>query len=264
MIWKAIGQSITGTSHIATGKDCEDAFCFKIMPLPTGEETLIAFISDGAGSARYAKIAAEKVTTTAVNIAGDWISRDILPGEDHLLQLAETLYDQLEALSVEYNEPLNEFSCTLLGCILLPQHACFMQIGDGAIVRNDGTGHYTHIWWPHNGEYQNTTAFLVDDPNFPHLHTMVVTEEIAEVALFTDGLQMLALNAESTTVHQPFFTNMLKWLQLATEEEHVAVLDKKLAAYLAGDAINSRTDDDKTLFLATRLKQDNAGIQRTT
>lgn len=262
MIWKTIGQSVTGTSHKAIDKGCEDAICFKTLPV-NNDEALICFISDGAGSARYAQNASQQVTTSAVKMAADWIQQGIMLREEHLLLLAETLYDQLEQLAADVQEPLDEFSCTLLGCILLPGHTCFIQIGDGAIVRNDGTGYYTHIWLPHNGEYQNTTAFITDNRNFPHLHTLVLEEDIAEVALLTDGLQMLALNMDTGTVHQPFFTNMLKWLQLATAQEHIEVLDKKLAAYLCSEAINNRTDDDKTLFLATRLTQQHAGIQGT-
>ena len=264
MRWKAIGNSITGTSHEISGKICEDASCFTVIPLSQGEEALIAFSSDGAGSAKHAHLASQLVTSEALHIATKWMEGNILPKEKELLLMAEMLYDKLLVLSQEMNEPLNEFSCTLLGCILLPGHSCFLQIGDGAIVKNDGTGHYRYIWWPFNGEYQNTTAFLIDDPNFPHLHTLVLEETIDEVAIFTDGLQMLALNTESNTVHQPFFTNMLKWLQIASAPEHVEVLNNKLTAYLQSDAINSRTDDDKTLILATRINQHHAGLQGTT
>jgi hypothetical protein len=137
--------------------------------------------------------------------------------------------------------------------VIFPNKACFLQVGDGAIIRNDGTGHFTWLWWPQNGEYQNTTAFLIDDPNFANLKTRVIEERIDEVAVFSDGLQMLALNNETETVHQPFFKDLFKWLRLAKENEHIAILDKKLADYLAGDIINNRTDDDKTLLLATRL-----------
>ncbi len=34
---------------------------------------------------------------------------------------------------------------------------------------------------------------------------------------------------------------------------HIDILNNRLARYLASDTINSRTDDDKTLLLATRL-----------
>jgi hypothetical protein len=47
---------------------------------------------------------------------------------------------------------------------------------------------------------------------------------------------------------------MFKWLRMAGTEEQLATLNEKLQQYLSGDLINQKTDDDKTLFLATRLK----------
>jgi len=78
-------------------------------------------------------------------------------------------------------------------------------------------------------------------------------ETIKEIAIFTDGLQLLTLNNESLSVHQPFFQDLFKWLRMATQEEHLQVLGRKLGEYLNSEPINNRTDDDKTLFLATRF-----------
>jgi hypothetical protein len=77
---------------------------------------------------------------------------------------------------------------------------------------------------------------------------------VDEVAIFTDGLQMLALNMESRTVHQPFFSDLFRYLRMANDADKVSILNGKLATYLDSPGINGRTDDDKTLFLATRLE----------
>ena len=251
MTWKVIGQSVIGASHIANDNTCEDAIRYEVY-----KDALICFVSDGAGSAKYAAMAADETVQLALNWVKDWMDAGIAVDDNHLLQLAESAYENLNELAVEHAEPLNEFSCTLLGFILLPEYACFIQIGDGAIVRNDGEGFFTPLWWPHNGEYQNTTTFLIDDPNFRNLKTKVINETIDEVAIFTDGLQMLALNNELENVHQPFFNDLFKWLRKATEQEHIDILNNKLATYLGGPVINNRTDDDKTLLLATRIKDD--------
>ena len=54
------------------------------------------------------------------------------------------------------------------------------------MVRNDGSGFYIPIWWPFNGEYQNTTSFIIDDRSFSHLNILALDEQVNEVALFTD------------------------------------------------------------------------------
>lgn len=260
MIWKVIGQSVIGSSHIQSGKCCEDAVNYHVASLGDNDEVLIGFVSDGAGSAAYAAMASVVAVNKGIAVVNDWLLQDLEVEETHLLQLAENIYDNLAVLAEQHDTDLGEFSCTLLGFVIFPDRACFLQIGDGAIVRNDGNGHFSHLWWPHNGEYQNTTAFLIDNPNFQNLKTRIVEESITEVAVFTDGLQMLALNNESESVHQPFFNDLFKWLRMASDVEHVAILNIKLKEYLGGHVISNRTDDDKTLLLATRLKHDSAGV----
>ena len=145
----------------------------------------------------------------------------------------------------------------MLGCFITNKNAVFFQIGDGAIVRNDGTGHYVTIWWPQNGEYLNSTSFLIDDKNFGNLQVTILDEKIDEVALITDGLQQLTLNTETEQVHQPFFKSLFSLLRTADDEKKISILNQKLIEYLRSDQINNRTDDDKTLFLATRLDKEN-------
>lgn len=260
MIWKVIGQSVIGASHVQSGKACEDAVNYSIVNKNTDEEVLIGFISDGAGSASYAAKASEFTVQKSVRIVEEWLVNQIVIDENHLWELAENIYDSLDELARQHQVVLNEFSCTLLGFVILPERACFLQIGDGAIVRNNGNGHFNYIWWPHNGEYQNTTTFLIDDLNFRNLKIKIIEEKITEVAVFTDGLQMLALNNESESVHQPFFNDLFKWLKMANNEDHISILNNKLIDYLSSNTINSRTDDDKTLLLATKLKHDSAGV----
>ena len=252
MIWKIIGQSVIGTSHIQSGKTCEDAVYHKIASSDENSEVMICFVSDGAGSAKYAARAAEVSVQKGVEFAENIIfSKDQLT-ESNLIAVAEQIYDYLNTLAEEEQVPKNEFSCTLLGCVIFPDRTGFIQIGDGAIVRSVAGEHLRAVWWPHNGEYQNTTTFLIDDPNFPHLKTKVIDEAITEIGIFTDGLQMLTLNNETESVHQPFFNNLFPLLRRATEPDHIAILNNRLIDYLSGDIINNRTDDDKTLFLATR------------
>jgi len=260
MMWKAIGQSVIGTSHIQASKGCEDAICYETIHAENGDEVMIGFVSDGAGSATYAAMAAQLTVHKCTTQVAKWVADGLVIDEPRLYELVELVYDHLKKLAYEHHALVNEFSCTLLGFILLPDKACFMQIGDGAIVRNDGTGNFVPVWWPHNGEYQNSTAFVIDDVRLGNLKTMILHETVSEVAVFTDGLQMLALNNVTESVHQPFFTELFKWLRKATTGEHISILDDKLAAYLSGSAINNRTDDDKTLLLATKYNDDGPNI----
>jgi hypothetical protein len=260
MIWKVIGQSVIGASHIQSGKQCEDAINFKVIESSTQDDILVGFISDGAGSAKFAGEASQLSVKIGVDLVQEFLKQNRILEERHLLELAETIYFKLQDQATINNVELSEFSCTLLGFIVFSGRACFLQIGDGAIVTNDGNGYFNFIWWPHNGEYQNTTTFLIDDPNFKDLKIKIVESSVTEIAVFTDGLQMLALNNETISVHQPFFTDLYKWLRFAHEQDHISILNNKLIDYLSSELINSKTDDDKTLLLATKVRHDSTTV----
>jgi hypothetical protein len=74
---------------------------------------------------------------------------------------------------------------------------------------------------------------------------------LEEVAVFSDGLQMLALQYSTRSVHSPFFRPMFRQLASSTEG-HVIELCNPLNSFLNSKLVNERTDDDKTLVLATR------------
>lgn len=252
MRWKVIGKSVKGTSHLASGNECEDAVRYSVIKDEQGD-VLICCASDGAGSALYAAEASSTVTDEVVKRMAAWLQSGKDVDEAAVYSILEDVYDVLVKQAKEVEADLNEFSCTLLGCCIGDETAVFFQLGDGALVRQHENA-YTHIWWPDNGEYQNATSFLIDDPNFGSLKVQVLNEKIDEIALFTDGLQMLALNYEQQLVHQPFFNALFPSLRMADTEEKIAILNRRLEEYLDSNAINTRTDDDKTLLLATRRK----------
>jgi hypothetical protein len=106
--------------------------------------------------------------------------------------------------------------------------------------------------WPVGGDYVNTTYFLTDDRALDHLQLLVQQPAADEVALFTDGLQMLLLQFDTRKAHGPFFEQMFAQLRKEPVGESER-LTRALQEFLESPGVNSRTDDDKTLVLATRL-----------
>jgi len=255
MRWKVIGQNCIGTSHSKSNKSCEDSINY-ILVNNDEEEVLICCISDGAGSAKYAAEASSFVTKNVIDTLSEWVLKKKEIDENSIVVLGEMLFDKLSEKAMGRKVKLNEFSCTALGCVIFDKRALFFQVGDGAIIREDNNQSYTTIWWPDNGEYSNTTHFLIDDYNLSFLKKVTIEESIKEVAILTDGLQLLTLNSETRSVHQPFFSDLFKWLRLARNQNDIDILNKRLYQYLDSEIINVRTDDDKTLLLATRLGND--------
>ncbi len=143
-----------------------------------------------------------------------------------------------------------DFACTFLGAVVTDGAALLFQVGDGAVVFDGDAGLEAAVW-PMVGEYANTTYFVSDEDALNRLCVRTVNRRISRLALFTDGVQRIALNFAAKAPHEPFFAPLFAVLDSASEDQAEA-LDLALAQFLASAEVNASTDDDKTLVLATR------------
>src|SRR5262249_8069476 len=136
--------------------------------------------------------------------------------------------------------PIRQLACTLLTAIVGESRSLFAQVGDGSIVYLDGDK-YESAFWPQSGEYANTTNFVTQTDFADAFEFVDKITRIDELPTFTDGLQRLALNFSSRSVHQPFFRPMFDPLRAA---EHADELIVPLRSFLDSPLVNERTDDD--------------------
>ena len=90
------------------------------------------------------------------------------------------------------------------------------QIGDGAIVVDDGE--LRPATWPAQGEYANSTHFLTDGDALDNVQCAVLGP-VRRIALFSDGLQALALHYASRAAHEPFFAPFFSYLETAAKAD---------------------------------------------
>ncbi|MBA4020271.1 MAG: protein phosphatase 2C domain-containing protein [Pirellula sp.] len=257
-MWKLLYQSVRGTSHERSGKDCQDNCLATTLQLPSETFVLLA-CADGAGSALYSELASKCACEMAITEAARWLEeKQSLSGltSTDVKQWIEQIRSRLGDLAAERDVAVRELATTLLFAIVGEGQACFFQIGDGVIVvETDGA--YRHVFWPQNGDYANTTYFITDPTAIERLQFAQEQNQIDEVALLTDGLQMLALTYSEQRVHGPFFAPMFQTLGGSEAAEE---LFAPLAGFLGSAAVNDRTDDDKTLVLAKRCGKGNETI----
>jgi hypothetical protein len=111
---------------------------------------------------------------------------------------------------------------------------------------------WRHVFWPQHGEFANTTNFVTSENVHDTLDFALTTDPVAEVAIFTDGLENLVLQKVERQAHAPFFDSMFRAVRRSTANGVDHGLCAHLKTYLAGAPVNARTDDDKTLILASR------------
>jgi hypothetical protein len=260
-MWKLLCESVRGVSHETSELPCQDHSLGEWIK--AGEETvLLLACADGAGSAEHAEIGARIACQSIVHEIGEAFSGGVKFSDIDAGMITAWHRRARELLSAEADlrsSRPREFACTLLTAIVGEQDALFSQIGDGAIVLSEDDS-YGAVFWPQSGEYLNTTNFLTDEEFESRLEFRRHPKRVDELALLTDGLQMLALRYEQKSVHGPFFHSMFAALRGADD---ASILQTPLHDFLTSSSVNRRTDDDKTLILATRrLPNDAAQLLR--
>ncbi|HQR33252.1 MAG TPA: PP2C family serine/threonine-protein phosphatase [Blastocatellia bacterium] len=251
-MWKYGFASVAGTSHLKAALPCQDASRAEIAFDQFGQEVLIAVVSDGAGSAAQAQLgsvmAAEffiAKVKTHFDCGGSWeqLGRGFI--ENWI-----AAFQQTAAGWISEGATIQEFACTLLAAVIGNEQAIYFHLGDGAIVEEQNDLYHCASW-PQQGEYANTTHFLTDADAASKIVIELKNYQVDEIALFTDGIQNLVLDYRNQSAHSPFFAPLFGWLRPRPNGFSQELADS-LATYLNSEKFNARTDDDKTLLLATR------------
>lgn len=249
--WKLLFQSVRGTAHERGGLPCQDSCLARLKRTPQGAVLLLA-CADGAGSARFAEIGAVHTCRAVLRLIRQDLAEGLLVAaieRDTAVSWLKRLRVILESQAALLQTDLGQLACTLLLAIVSEDVAVFVQIGDGAmVVLEEST--YVPVFWPQTGEYANATHFVTDADFEIPLAFDLRRQRIDELALLTDGLQMLALQYTNRTAHQPFFRPMFERLRTSTPGER---LPGAMRQFLTSSGVNARSDDDKTLILATRV-----------
>jgi len=256
--WRYAYGSVKGTSHDRDGKPCQDHSACAVLTDGAGREVFVAVASDGAGSAACSEQGSALVCTMFIDGLRAFVVERGDVGElseDYYRQWVGRVQEALRLQAEAAGLAVREYACTFLSAVIGEEHAVFAQIGDGAMVVGSPEELDTYHWefWPQQGEYENTTYFITEARAADKLQiSLRAGGSCDEVALFSDGLQRLALHYQSQSAHSPFFRPFFVALREETELPCSEKYTRSLAAFLNSKQVNERTDDDKTLIVATR------------
>ena len=247
-VWKAVAASVAGTSHARTKQPCQDASYCRVV----GGNTLIGAVADGAGSARLggegaqvaARAAVEAIAAGLAGLEGSATSEQwkcVLRGAMGMARV------QVEISSALLGAPLRELACTLLLFVARPGLVVASQIGDGAVVVRDAGGEFHSLTTPQNGEYANTTTFLVSPDALKTVQHQAWEKAFTGLAAFTDGLQRLALVMPVGNPHVKFFAPLFGFTEKASDAD---IATRALDEFLRSSKVTERADDDLTILLA--------------
>jgi hypothetical protein len=248
-MWRFAAGQATGSSHEKLNIPCQDRMSCSVLD-PEG--TLVAVVADGAGTAGLAHKGAEIAVWTVSAMAQLGVRAGRTDYQEILREAAALARQRLVEAANDSNASVKDLACTLLAVIAAPIGGAALQIGDGAIVIGSAAPSWRCVFWPQKGEYANTTYFLSDENALARAEVTLLPDETLDVAMFSDGLESLAVNFARHAAHEPFFRTGFAPLHSCTTPGESASLSGSLTKMLTSPAVRARTDDDASLILATR------------
>ena len=246
--WLAVGSSVRGIGHERSGLPGQDAHDLRVEGA-----WLVAAVADGAGSAPLAQVGAPIAAREAVGGAVALLAAGVPADDDawrtFCRRVLEGARKAVETETATRRASSRDLASTLIVTVAGPDVVVAAQIGDGASVCEDGDGQVCSLTRPPKGEYVNETTFLVSPGALDTAQTVVQRKSIRRLALFSDGLQMLALRLSDGAAHGPFFKPMFEFIAQVTDGGSA---EGELEGFLLSPRIRDRADDDLTLVLAAR------------
>ena len=245
--WRYTGQSVTGTGHHKSGTPCQDSHHIEII-----DSVLIAAVSDGAGSAKHSEIGSELAVKQALMFIRQWENMPDSEEEWKIRaeQLIRFLREQIVSKAEEISCHPKELAATFLLAAVSETAVAGIQIGDGGIVYGlEKEENLQLLIQPERSEYINETVFLTSENFKTGLKTAYIQGAVERIALFSDGLQMLALDMKTqpSKPHLPFFAPLFQFVRKTEKDTERG---RQISSFLQSPRVCSRTDDDKTLIVA--------------
>jgi hypothetical protein len=244
--WLARALSSTGVRHEKTDAPCQDANYWKIL----NDNILVAGIADGAGSAKQSEVGANLAVRVAVETIYETLLHSSEEVIDWRLVLSDALKSAQKAIELEaitQNIETRDLATTLILVVASPDMVVAGQVGDGAVVIEDYKGNIIGLTKPNIGEHINETTFITATDAQDSLMIEEWHGTVAHIAVFSDGLQMLALNMPEGIPYIPFFSSLFRFLSGINSEQK---LEEQLSILLQSPRVRERADDDLTLLLA--------------
>lgn len=240
------GASVRGTGHKKHNIPCQDAHIYRTI-----DDYVVVCVADGLGSASLSHIGSAQ----AVEVALEAIQYqppidDADKAHKIMLDVFKQVNRRLQCLADENGSEIRDYATTLICVTLFANFVTVAHIGDGAVVVSHA-GHLELISSPQNGEYVNEVTPVTSEKFIDSMQITFRSMDVECVAVFTDGLERLALDLREKKPFQPFFDPLFTAISNPVSDGD---LSSGLEAFLNSDRVCERTDDDKTLVLIGKMR----------
>jgi hypothetical protein len=259
--WKVVSASVKGLSHELNNLPCQDAILFSVC-----KGILIVAAADGAGSAKHSDLGAKVAVDSSlryiesiildnfrnsdaceVNLTQSRFNTILASWDEVAVDVVRQAFMSVQTVANDSNLPIKELASTLLVVVASDIGIAALQIGDGAIIVNTPDNCFVPLTIPPQTEYINETVFLISPTAIKNMQTNTFGK-VKQLAIMTDGIQMLALEMKERKPYNPFFSTIFNFAaNTSSEAESVSDLEK----FLVSKRVRQYSHDDITLLLAS-------------
>ena len=246
--WQVVSASVRGVHHEKAGLPCQDACQSRVA----AGNVLFAAAADGLSSAAQSEIGSAVATQVAVDTlsAAGPLPEDpcnVKAWETYMTEALESVLSAVECEADRHKIPVRELATTLILVVATPRGTVAVQVGDGAVVIEDRENNLIALTAPPSGEYVNETDCLASSNVIQVAQGRYWPVAPRSIAIFTDGLQRLALQLPKAHPHPAFFSPLFKFV---SETKDHPTANEELKAFLESPRMREQADDDLTLLLA--------------
>lgn len=244
-MWKIISSVITGSSHLKSGKPCQDAV--KNYSSPNACTIVLA---DGAGSCVCSEEGANISCSSILSLfCTDFDTMYQMSAADLKLKIIHNIRTRLGMKAKRSNLKKDDFASTLLFVAIQGDQFVAGHVGDGVIGYITTNNQVSLLSEPENGEFANTTFFTISNnyQNHLRLYRGKVYDK-KSFFLMSDGAGECLYDKRNRTF-APAINSFSSWLEQFSEEE----VNKALYENMATMFTKHTTDDCS--FIMCQKKQ---------
>lgn len=247
-MWKIVGTSIQGRSHIKSNIPVQDQIFYK-----KGTVNIIA-LADGAGSCKLSHFGAQAVVETICELLYEKFDYfyELQDAQEAQQIILSKLLEELSQLANLHNEELKEFASTLLCVALKGTKILAFHLGDGEMgaIKN---GKLVSLSSGMNSEFANATYFVTsaNAANKLKLFKSTNDDKYSSFFLMSDG-SAASLYSKRKQGFSQVIKNICTQSKIIPEESINDMLKESFTQF-----VRMKTLDDCSFIAMTQVKTTN-------
>lgn len=247
MKWNISQCAMMGRAHVAMGIPCQDK-----VGILAQNDTYVAALADGAGSASHSHFGADCVVNTVCKLLALSFDEfyEMSDGSQVRLKLIQGILEELDKTAAEFHVERKQLASTLLFVAIKGDRVILGHVGDGVICYlRDGVLKVASA--PTNGEFANSTVFVTSHDAMASMRLIKCPlSDISGFCMMSDGTAASLYDSRRGSA-MPVVKTLLE-----TQSAIPACAMEPMLQESFSQSVTAATKDDCSIVLMAARQQD--------